>query len=105
MRGALAWLEASLGAIPLGVLEAWGRLGFWLGLCLAVLAFGGFTLRLGTRWGLGRERQAWDAQALWSMPLTFVIVTLSGYVGSFFVLVPGAQTFESLKDLAVFACV
>jgi PAS domain S-box-containing protein len=105
MRGALSWLEASVGAIPLPVLETWGLLAYGLGLALAVLAFGGFTLRLGTGWGLGRERQAWDAQALWSMPLTFVIVTLSGYVGSFLVLVPGAQTFESLKDLAVFACV
>jgi PAS domain S-box-containing protein len=105
MRGALSWLEASVGAIPLGVLETWGRLAYALGLVLAVLAFGGFTLRLGAGWGLGRERQAWDAQALWSMPLTFVIVTLSGYVGSFLVLVPGAQTFESLKDLAVFGCV
>lgn len=105
MRDALSWVEASVGAIPLGMLEAWGRVAFWLGVVLALLAFGGFTLRLGSGWGLGRERQAWDAQALWSMPLTFVIVTLSGYVGSFLVLVPGAQTFESLKDLAVFACV
>lgn len=39
------------------------------------------------------------------IPLTFVLVTVTGYLGSFIVLVPGAQTFESLKDLTVFLCV
>jgi hypothetical protein len=32
---------------------------------------------------------------------TFVPIIASGYLGSFIVLVPGAQTFESLKDLGV----
>ncbi|HWO10850.1 MAG TPA: ATP-binding protein, partial [Polyangiaceae bacterium] len=105
MRGVLAWLEASIAGVPLAVLEVWGRLGYVLGLCLAALAFGGFTLRVGPRFAIGRERLAWDAQTLWSMTLTFVIVLASGSLGSFLVLVPGAQTFESLKDLAVFTCV
>ena len=39
------------------------------------------------------------------MPLTSVSILASGYVGSFIVLVPGAQTFESLKDLVVLLCV
>ncbi|MDD5260681.1 MAG: ATP-binding protein [Methylacidiphilales bacterium] len=30
---------------------------------------------------------------------------MSGYLGSFIILVPGAQTFESLKDLMVFLCI
>ena len=29
----------------------------------------------------------------------------TGYLGSFIVLVPGAQTFESLKDLVVLLCI
>src|SRR6185312_2302564 len=39
--------------------------------------------------------------AFLSVPLTFVLIIASGYIGSFIVLVPGAQTFESLKDLVV----
>ena len=39
------------------------------------------------------------------MPLTCVLIIASGYIGSFIVLVPGAQTFKSLKDLAVLLCV
>ena len=39
------------------------------------------------------------------MPLTFVLIIATGYIGSFIVLVPGAQTFESLKDLAVLLCI
>jgi PAS domain S-box-containing protein len=35
------------------------------------------------------------------VPLTFVLIIATGYIGSFIVLVPGAQTFESLKDLTV----
>jgi signal transduction histidine kinase/CheY-like chemotaxis protein len=101
----VGWFEALFGALPAPLLEVWGRLSYVVGSALAVCAFGGFTFRLGTRWGFGRERQSWDAKAVLSMPLTFVLVTLSGYVGSFIVLVPGAQTFESLKDLAVFLCI
>ena len=51
------------------------------------------------------ERQAWDAKAFLSMPLTFVLIIAAGYIGSFIVLVPGAQTFESLKDLVVLLCI
>ena len=105
MKGALGWLEGTFAGIPLAVLEVWGVLSYGIGLALALLAFGGFTLRLGQRWGLGRERLAWDAKALWCMPLTFVLIAMSGYFGSFVVLVPAAQTFESLKDLIVFLCV
>ena len=72
---------------------------------LAVCAFGGFTFRVGGRWGFGRERQTWDAKAFLSMPLTFVLIIAAGYLGSFIVLVPGAQTFESLKDLVVLLCI
>jgi len=101
----IKWLESGLAGIPLPLLEVWGRVGYLLGLALAICAFSGFTVRPGGAWGLGRQRQAWDAQAFVSIPLTFVLIVVSGYVGSFVVLVPGAQTFESLKDLFVFLCI
>ncbi|MGE5490213.1 MAG: ATP-binding protein [Actinomycetota bacterium] len=105
MDGAIGWINAVFEAIPLPLLEVWGRFGYLVGFVLMVISFGGFTLRPGGRWGLGREQQAWDAEALKSTGLTFVLVLAAGYLGSFIVLVPGAQTFESLKDLAVFTCI
>ena len=105
MNAVVDRLEDAFAAIPLPLLDVWGRLGYWLGLALMILAFGGFTLRPGGRWGLGRERQTWNARAFASIPLTFVAIIVTGYLGSFIVLVPGAQTFESLKDLVVFLCI
>jgi two-component system sensor histidine kinase/response regulator len=105
MSALLANLESFFGGLPLPLLETWGRLAYAVGAALAILAFGGFTLRPGGRWGLGRERQAWDANAILSIPVTFSLIVLSGYPGSFVVLVPEAQTLETLKDLAVFCCV
>jgi two-component system sensor histidine kinase/response regulator len=101
----ITWLDAVFHFLPLPLLGVWGRFAFVVGLFLAVLAFGGFTLRPGGRWGWGREWQAWDGKAVISMPITFVAIVLTGYLGSFIVLVPGAQTFESLKDLVVFLCI
>ena len=101
MTNVITWLEAIVESIPLPLLEVWGRFSYLVGLLLAVCAFGGFTFRLGERWGFGRERQTWDLKAFLSLPLTFVLIIASGYLGSFIVLVPGAQTFESLKDLVV----
>jgi|SRR5688572_6432388 len=98
-------LETLVSAIPLPLLEVWGRLGYFIGLVLAVFAYGGFTLWVGERWGFGRQRQTWDAKAFLSVPLTMVLLIAAGYIGSFSVLVPGAQTFESLKDLVVLLCV
>ncbi|MFT3803902.1 MAG: ATP-binding protein [Burkholderiaceae bacterium] len=98
-------IEETFAAIPLPLLEVWGRLGYWLGLVLMLLAFGKFTLRPGGHWGLGRERQAWNVRAFSTIPLTFILIIASGYLGSFLVLVPGAQTLESLKDLVVFLCI
>ena len=105
MTAVLLWLEALAGSLPLPLLEVWGRFSYFVGLVLAVCAFGGFTFRIGQRWGFGRERQGWDEKALLSLPLTFVLIILTGYIGSFVVLVPGAQTFESLKDLVVLTTV
>ena len=78
-----------------------GRFSYIVGLFLAFCAFGGFTFRIGEHWGFGRARQTWNVHAFLSVPLTFVLIIASGYIGSFIVLVPGAQTFESLKDLVV----
>ena len=105
MKAVITWLGTLVADLPLPLLEVWGRFSYVLGLTLACFAFGGFTFRIGPRWGLARERQAWDAKAFLSIPLTFVAILVSGWIGSFIVLVPGAQTFESLKDLVVFLCI
>jgi signal transduction histidine kinase/CheY-like chemotaxis protein len=105
MAPIIRWLEDTFLGLPLTLLEVWGRTAFLFGLALALFAFGGFTFRRGRAWRLGRERQRWNATALLCIPVTFLLVTISGYLGSFIVLVPGAQTFESLKDLAVFVCI
>ena len=101
MGAIIAWIDSAVGAIPLALLEVWGRFSYLVGAALAICAFGGFTFRIGERWGFGRERYAWNTKAFLAVPLTFVLVIASGYLGSFIVLVPGAQTFESLKDLVV----
>ena len=105
MDSAIKSIEALFEAMPLPLLEVWGRVGYLLGFFLMVCAFGGITFRPAGRWGLGRERQTWDAKALRSVVLTFVLILATGYLGSFIILVPGAQTFESLKDLSVFVCI
>ncbi len=105
MNIAVKWIEFVFTSIPLPLLEVWGRFGYILGFLLMIFAFGGFTFRPGGNWGFGRERQTWDMQALLSILITFVLIFATGYIGSFFVLVPGAQTFESLKDLSVFLCI
>ena len=101
MTAILTWYEMIVGIIPLPVLEVLGRFSYIVGLFLAFCAFGGFTFRIGEHWGFGRARQTWNVHAFLSVPLTFVLIIASGYIGSFIVLVPGAQTFESLKDLVV----
>src|SRR5262245_46443220 len=101
MTAVTNWYEMVVGTIPLPLLEVWGRFAYIVGLFLAVCAFGGFTFRIGERWGFGRARQTWNLKAFLSVPLTFVLIIATGYIGSFIVLVPGAQTFESLKDLVV----
>src|SRR5215470_14356396 len=101
MTAVITWYEMIVGAIPLPLLEVWGRFAYIVGLFLALCAFGGFTFRIGEHWGFGRARQTWNVKAFLSVPLTFVLIIATGYIGSFIVLVPGAQTFESLKDLVV----
>lgn len=105
MTTAVQWVEQIFSAVPLPVLETWGRVSYTAGLFILICAYGGITFKPAGLWGIGREKQTWNARALLSIPLTFVAVFLSGYAGSFLVLVPGAQTFESLKDLTVFLCV
>src|SRR3954451_2825383 len=101
MMVVINWFEEVVAGIPLPLLEVWGRFAYIVGLFLAICAFGGFTFRIGERWGFGRARQQWDTKAFLSLPLTSVLIIVTGYIGSFIVLVPGAQTFESLKDLVV----
>ncbi len=105
MTSVISWLEAIVSTIPLPLLEVWSRFSYIVGLVLAVCAFGGFTFRIGEQWGFGRERLTWDTKAFLSLPLTFVLIIVTGYIGSFVVFVAGAQTFESLKDLVVLLCI
>ncbi|MCL8312334.1 PAS domain-containing protein [Leptospira interrogans] len=98
-------LESIFESIPLPVLEIWGFLGWIVGLFFMISAFTGFRLKISNGIGFKREIQFWDTQALLSIPFTFVFIFITGYLGSFVVLVPGAQTFESLKDLSVFLCI
>src|SRR6476660_3701035 len=101
MTAIVTWYEMVVGLIPRPLLEVCGRFSYIVGLFLAFCACGGFTFRIGDHWGFGRARQTWNLHAFLSVPLTFVLIIATGYIGSFIVLVPGAQTFESLKDLAV----
>jgi len=105
MSAFVAWLETMFAALPFEFLEAWGRVAYVVGLALLILAYGGFTFMPAGRWGFGRERQVWGAAAFKAMAATAILIIGSGYLGSFIVLVPGAQTFESLKDCAVFLCI
>ena len=105
MSSVIAWLEGIVSGIPLPLLEVWSRFSYIVGFVLACCAFGGVIFRIGGQWGLGRQRQTWDTKAFLSLPLTFGAIIASGYLGSFIVLVPGAQTFESLKDLVVLLCI
>lgn len=105
MDAVIKWLEHVFQSIPLTLMEIWGRFGFLIGLVFMIAAFGGFTFKPGGRFGFGREKQNWDSKAFLSIVITFLLIDITGYIGSFIVLVPGAQTFESLKDLSVFLCV
>lgn len=105
MNALVKGLEHLFAALPLSLLEVWGQFGYLTGAVFMLCAFGGVTLRPGGRWGLGLERQVWDSKALLSIPITFLLIFITGYIGSSIVLVPGAQTFESLKDLSVFLCI
>ena len=105
MQSLLSTGEALIGQVPLPILGVWGRLAYILGWVLMVCAFGGITFRVGSAWLIGREKQHWDSQSFLALPLTFVLVISTGYLGSFIPLVHGAQTFESLKDLTVYLCI
>lgn len=105
MHVIIQWLESIFESIPLPILETWGSFGFIVGFVLMLSAFTGFSLKLESGFGIRREVQFWNTQALLSIPFTFVLIFITGYLGSFIVLVPGAQTFESLKDLSVFLCI
>src|SRR5580765_2749677 len=98
MNSVFSSLEAVFRGIPLELLEVWGRSAYAIGYVLMVCAYAGLTFAPAGHWAFGRERQAWDGQAFLSIALTFVLVSVSGYAGSFVVLVPEAQTFESFKD-------
>jgi hypothetical protein len=97
-------LEDLFAAFPLSLLEVWGQFGYLVGLALAALAFGGFTLRPVGRWGLGLERQVWDAKVLLSIPVTFGLIFITGCLGSFIVLVPRFPVHSHGKQIGRLFC-
>lgn len=88
MGNLIKWFEDTFTLIPLPVLEVWGRFGFLVGLILMWFAYGGFTLRSSGKWKLGVSRQTWDSGSLQSFSITFILNCVTGYLGSFFILVP-----------------
>ncbi|TGL19183.1 HAMP domain-containing protein [Leptospira yanagawae] len=104
MAEILIWLEFIISKIPLPILEVWGRFAFLLGSLLAIFAYTGFTFRNGKQFRISREVWTWNLKSFYFFLITFVSIFVTGYLGSSVVLIPGAQTLESLKDLSVFLC-
>ncbi|TGL03331.1 HAMP domain-containing protein [Leptospira bouyouniensis] len=104
MAEIIIWLELVISKIPLPILEVWGRFAFLLGSMVAIFAFTGFTFRNGKQFRISREVWTWNLKSFYFFLITFVSIFISGYLGSSIVLIPGAQTLESLKDLSVFLC-
>lgn len=100
----IVWIERLVSNIPLPILEVWGRFSFLLGSIIAIFAFTGFTFRNGKTLRISREVWNWNLTSFYWFLITFVTIFITGYLGSSIVLIPGAQTFESLKDLSVFLC-
>lgn len=105
MADIITALESFFISMPLPFLEIWGRIAFIFGFVLMIAAFGGFTFRLGADWGIGREKHEWGTKSYLAIAVTAFLISASGYIGSSIILVPGAQTFESIKDLFVFICI
>lgn len=104
MAEIIVWIEHLVSNIPLPILEVWGRFSFLLGSIISIFAFTGFTFRNGKTFRISREVWNWNLTSFYWFLITFVSIFLTGYLGSFIVLIPGAQTLESLKDLSVFLC-
>ncbi|MGE8722303.1 sensor histidine kinase [Leptospira terpstrae] len=104
MAEIIVWIEHLVSNIPLPILEVWGRFSFLLGSIISIFAFTGFTFRNGKTFRISREVWNWNLTSFYWFLITFVSIFLTGYLGSSIVLIPGAQTLESLKDLSVFLC-
>lgn len=104
MAEILVWLEFVISKIPLPILEVWGRFAFLLGSLVAIFAYTGFSFRNGKQFRISREVWTWNLKSFYFFLITFVSIFVTGYLGSSIVLIPGAQTLESLKDLSVFLC-
>ncbi|XDD47679.1 sensor histidine kinase [Leptospira sp. WS39.C2] len=104
MAEIIVWLELVISKIPLPILEVWGRFAFLLGSLIAIFAYTGFTFRNGKQFRISREVWNWNLKSFYFFLITFVSIFITGYLGSSIVLIPGAQTLESLKDLSVFLC-
>ncbi|TGL90927.1 sensor histidine kinase [Leptospira congkakensis] len=104
MAPIIVWIEQIVSNIPLPILEVWGRFAFLLGSIISIFAFTGFTFRNGKSFRISREVWNWNLTSFYWFLITFVSIFVTGYLGSSIVLIPGAQTLESLKDLSVFLC-
>jgi len=67
---------------------------------LSVFVLLGFTVT--SNFKIARVKQRWDARALSTMALVVALVTVSDVFGSMFWLVPGLQSFESIRQIFLF---
>ena len=97
MTAIVTWYETIVGSIPLPLLEVWGRF------CLYRRPLPGFLrlrrLHVPDRRALGIRPGAAEVgtKAFLSIPLTFVLIIATGYIGSFIVLGPGRTDVRVLE--------
>ncbi|WP_084456593.1 ATP-binding protein [Desulfogranum mediterraneum] len=103
-RDLVILIDGMFSKIPLPLTEIWGVVGFTIGSAFAIAAFGGLRFNVRGRWGIAREGYRLDNRFIISMVLTFLLMAAGKYLGHHILLVPGAQSLESLFDLAVFLC-
>lgn len=104
LKSIVIWVDELFTAIPLPLLEVWGPISFILGCIFALCALYGLTLFPEKGWKIARERYKFNNRFIFSIILTFLLMMAGKYIGDNIWLVPGAQSFESLYDLAVFLC-
>jgi signal transduction histidine kinase/CheY-like chemotaxis protein len=104
LKNLILWIDALFSGIPLPFMEIWGPVGFAIGVLLAIATYGGFIFYVNGRWCVAREHYRPDNRFIVSIALTIVLMLGGGFVGRNIWLVPGAQSLESIFDLAVFLC-
>lgn len=99
------FVDQQFSYIPIPVLEIWAIVAFFIGILFAVVAYGGFVFKVRGNWCLARESYSFDNKYFISAIITIVLMAGGKFAGNNIWLVPGAQSLESLYDLAVFLCI